>query len=168
MKIEKVEKNEKPDYDTKNERKNKFLRLVCDHKKMIIVILVALIIAICGVAFTYYYNSAISGMLPYNWKQQMSKQIDEVNDKVKEFEGEVSSFDIKKLVWIVKTYNENKFPDQYEIVLNIDDSLKSYGGDAYVEYKDVKYYLQTRKKYNVEIISYDKYGCVSLISIRKN
>ncbi len=160
MKIEKVEKNEEPDYDTKNERKNKFLRLVCDHKKMIIVILVALIIAICGALVIYCYTPTIGGSSPYNWEQQFLEHIDEFTDVLKQYEGEVSGVDVKTLIRRVKLYKEyNVF-----IILNIDDSLKSDEGKTY--YEGEKYTILNSKTYKVTM-SYDS-GKISSISITEN
>ena len=164
MKIKKVEKNEEPDYDTKNERKNKFLRLVCDHKKMIIVILVALIIAICGAfiihCYNYTYNYTIGGSSPYNWEQQFLEHIDEFTDVLKQYEGEVSGVDVKTLIRRVKLYKEyNVF-----IILNIDDSLKSDEGKTY--YEGEKYTILNSKTYKVTM-SYDS-GKISSISITEN
>ena len=47
MKIKKVENKEKPEYDTKSEKQNKFLKLIFEHKKITIT-LVVLIILTCS------------------------------------------------------------------------------------------------------------------------
>ena len=46
MKIKKVENKEKPEYDTKSEKQNKFLKLIFEHKLMSITIIIALILAL--------------------------------------------------------------------------------------------------------------------------
>lgn len=52
MKIKKIENKEKPEYDTKTEKQNKFLKLIFEHKKITIT-LVVLILLIC-VAYGIY------------------------------------------------------------------------------------------------------------------
>ena len=52
MKIKKIENKEKPEYDTKSEKQNKFLKLIFEHKKITIT-LVVLILLIC-VAYGIY------------------------------------------------------------------------------------------------------------------
>ena len=46
MKIKKVENKEKPKYDTKTEKQNKFLKLIFEHKLMSITIIIVLILAL--------------------------------------------------------------------------------------------------------------------------
>ena len=44
MKIKKIEKKEKPEYDTKTEKQNKFLKLIFEHKKITLSLTMILII----------------------------------------------------------------------------------------------------------------------------
>ena len=161
MKIEKVEKNEEPDYDTKNERKNKFLRLVCDHKKMIIVVLVVVVLAIGGLYRVYWKESEmiIDGGTP--------GILVERTVELARFEGKISGSDVKELIRLVKKYNDAGIFPNY-IALNIDNSLKSYDEDTDVVYKNEKYNIQNSNKYKVEINAHDEYGFISEISITEN
>ena len=47
MKIKNVETKEKPAYDTKTEKQNKFLKLIFEHKKITIALVVLLLLT-CG------------------------------------------------------------------------------------------------------------------------
>lgn len=166
MKIKKVEKNEKPDYDTKNERKNKFLKLVCDHKKIIIVVLVVVILTIGGLYRVYWKETEevrLQGASPIGFVERVER----VNEELSKFEGKISGSDVKELIRLVKKYNDAGIFPNY-IALNIDNSLKSYDEDTDVVYKDEKYNIQNSNKYKVEINAHDEYGFISEISITEN
>lgn len=65
MKIKNIENNEKPEYDTKSEKQNKFLKLIFEHKKITITIVV-LIILTCGafIAKNWYDSQTLSRIYP--------------------------------------------------------------------------------------------------------
>ena len=60
MEIKNIENKEKPEYDTKSEKQNKFLKLIFEHKKITIT-LVALLILTCGAYIVKnWYDSQIA------------------------------------------------------------------------------------------------------------